>query len=472
VFEKIFKLTRNKTTMGRELSAGATTFLTMSYIIFVQPIILSLALHGQGDEAAFKAGVMAATCIASALATFLMGFLANYPIALAPAMGHNIFFAVTVCGSAAAGGFGFGWNAALGAVFISGSIFIALSFFGFREKLVNAIPRSIKNAIAVGIGLLIAVIGLEYAGIVVPCPGTYIGVNPGVTAGVTLALIGLVLMCVLIALKVRGAILLATLATALIGAIPWFGVVKLPEKVVSLPHMSYTLLALDIPGVFTVGTGAAAVVIVIFVFFFLDLFDTVGTLVGIGERAGFMNEDGTLPRARQALFSDASGTVIGALLGTSTVTSYIESTAGVASGARTGLANMATGVLFLFALFFGPIVEMVGAAHVMPSGVATHPVIAPALIVVGAMMMKSVLRIDWDDPTEYLPAFLTIMIMPLTFNIALGIGFGFVTYTLLKAVTRRLKDGSLLIYVFAGLFVLYFIFVYVPTLHNWVVGKN
>ncbi len=459
MFEKIFKLKENNTTVSTELMAGATTFVTMCYIIFVQPIILSDALPkdiSAADKEAFILGVIAATCIASAIATFLMGFLANYPIALAPAMGHNAFFAYTVCGAAAAGGFGFGWNAALGAVFISGCIFLILSFFGFREKLVNAIPRSIKHAIAVGIGLLIALVGLEYAGLVVPSPGTHIGLNPEISAAVVLALIGLAIMSMLFALKVRGAILIATLATAIIGAIPVFGIVKY-SGLVSLPNMSYTLFALDIPGVFSSGTGIAAVIIVIFVFFFLDLFDTVGTLVGIGERAGFVKEDGTLPRARQALFSDAAGTVIGAGLGTSTVTSYIESAAGVASGGRTGLCNIATGILFLVALFFSPIVKMVGVSVMLSPGVFAYPVIAPALILVGSMMAKSVLKIDWDDPTEYIPAFITIIIMPATFNIAMGIGFGFVAYTLLKLVTGRLKDSSPLIYVFAGLFLIFFI---------------
>ena len=469
--EKRFKLSENNTTVSRELIAGATTFVAMCYIIFVQPIILKDSLHGASPEEvqAFMQGVFAATCIASAIATILMAFMANYPIALAPAMGHNVFFAITVCGATAAGGFGFGWNAALGAVFISGCIFLALSFFGFREKLVNAIPRSIKNAIAVGIGLLIALVGLEYAGLVVPSPGTHIGLNPIPTAGMSLALIGLGLMSVLIALKVRGAILIATLATAAIGAIPVFGIVRY-IGVGSLPQMGYTLFALDIPGVFTSGTGVAAVIIVIFVFFFLDLFDTVGTLVGVGERAGFIKEDGSLPRARQALFSDAAGTVVGATLGTSTVTSYIESAAGVASGGRTGLSNIATGVLFILALFFYPILQMVGAVHVIsltwpspeaPTMVPTYPVIAPALIIVGAMMVKSVLKIDWDDPTEYIPAFITIIIMPVTFNIALGIGFGFIAFTLLKLVTRRLGESSPLIHVFSALFLVFFIVRYV-----------
>lgn len=462
MLEKFFKLKENNTTVSRELVAGATTFVTMCYIIFVQPIILKDSLHDASPEdvQAFMQGVFAATCIASAIATFLMAFLANYPIALAPAMGHNVFFAITVCGTTAAGGFGFGWNAALGAVFISGCIFLLLSFFGFRERLLNAIPRSIKNAIAVGIGLLIALVGLEYAGLVVPCPGTHIGLGPVASPAVVLALIGLALVSVLIALKVRGAILIATLATAVIGALPFFGIVKY-SGVASLPSAGYTFLKLDIPGVFTSGAGAASVIIVIFVFFFLDLFDTVGTLVGIGERAGFVKQDGTLPRARQALFSDAAGTVIGAAMGTSTVTSYIESAAGVASGGRTGLANIATGVLFLAALFFGPIVQMVSASVMLSPGVFAYPVIAPALIIVGSMMAKSVLKIDWDDPTEYIPAFIAIIIMPVTFNIALGIGFAFIAYTLLKIVTGRLKDASPLIYVFAVLFLAFFIARYV-----------
>ncbi len=461
VLDKVFKLRENNTTVSREFIAGATTFVTMCYIIFVQPIILKDSLHGASpqDVQAFMAGVFAATCIASAIATFLMAFLANYPIALAPAMGHNVFFAITVCGTGV-GAFKFGWNAALGAVFISGCIFLVLSFFGFREKLLNAIPRSIKNAIAVGIGLLIALVGLEYAGLVVPSPGTHIGLGPIGSPAVVLALIGLALVSILIALKVRGAILIATLGTAAIGALPFFDIVNY-TGVAGLPRMGYTLFALDIPGVFTSGAGAAAVVIVIFVFFFLDLFDTVGTLVGIGEQAGFVKEDGSLPRARKALFSDAAGTVIGATLGTSTVTSYIESAAGVASGGRTGLSNIATGLLFILALFFYPIVQMVGASCEVLPGVFIYPVIAPALIIVGSMMMRSVMKIDWEDPTEYIPAFIAIIIMPVTFNIALGIGFGFITYTLLKLVTRRLRDSSPIIYIFAVLFLIFFIARYV-----------
>jgi len=461
MLDKFFRLKEKNTTISRELIAGITTFVTMCYIIFVQPIILKDSLHGANPEEvqAFMQGVFAATCIASAIATVLMGILANYPIALAPAMGHNVFFAITVCGIGA-GGFKFGWNAALGAVFISGCIFLVLSFFGFREKLVNSIPRSIKNAIAVGIGLLIALVGLEFAGLVVPCPGTYIGLNPMISSGVVLALVGLAIMSVLIALKVHGAILIGTLATAVLGAIPFFGVVKY-AGFAGMPDISYTFFKLDIAGVFSSSSGISGAIIVIFIFFFLDLFDTVGTLVGVGERAGFIREDGILPGAKRALFSDAAGTVVGATLGTSTVTSYIESAAGVASGGRTGLANMATALLFLLSLFFYPIVQMVGVSVQVAPGVFAYPVIAPALIIVGSMMAKSVLKIDWDDPTEYIPAFITIIIMPVTFNIALGIGFGFIAFALLKLVTGRLKESSPIIYVFAALFLVFFIVRYV-----------
>jgi AGZA family xanthine/uracil permease-like MFS transporter len=321
----LFQLEEKGTTVPREVSAGITTFATMSYIIFVQPAVLSAAGMDFGS-------VMVATCLASAVATVLMGLLANYPIGLAPAMGHNFFFTYTVVLA-----MGIAWETALGAVFISGFLFIVLSFVGLRERLINSVPEALKHGIAIGIGLLIALVGLEWAGIVVAAPGTFIGLGDLKSPPVLLSLFGLTIICILMALKVRAAILwgigAAIVAGILAGLVEFQGVASLP------PSLKPTFFKLDIPGALSLGLLS-----VVFVFFFLDLFDTVGTLIGIGEEGKFI-KDGTLPRARQAFLADAAGTVTGALLGTSTVTSYIESAAGVGAGGRTGLANMVTAAL-------------------------------------------------------------------------------------------------------------------------------
>lgn len=448
--DKHFKLTENGTSIRTEMLGGMTTFMTMSYIIFVQPAILSIAGMDKG-------AVMVATCISSALATLLMGFLAKYPIALAPAMAHNIYFAVIVCGAAPIG-LGYSWEVALGAVFISGSIFIILSIFKVWAKLVAAIPDALKHSIAVGIGLLIAFIGLEYGGIVVgtpPVPENLTGITDVlVTMGdltskpVILVLFGLVLTTVLMAVRVRGAILLGILGTALLG-IP-LGVVNYQGILAPPPSLAPTLLKLDIAGAFNTG-----LITVVFVFFFLDLFDTMGTLMGVSGPAGFL-KDGKLPRADQAMLSDAVGTVSGAFLGTSTVTSYIESASGIAQGARTGLANVFTALLFIVALFFSPLAEMIGGEFTH-HGLTLRPVIAPPLIIVGYLMMKGVTTIKWDDITEAIPAFLTIIIMPLTFSITEGIAFGFISYSLLKLVTGRRKEVHWVIYFFAALFIVRYI---------------
>lgn len=311
--------TRN-TNIRTEVVAGLSTFMTMSYIIFVQPAVLSICGMDHG-------AVLVATCVASAIATFLMGTLANYPIALAPAMGHNFFFVFTVCGV-----MGYSWQVALGANFISGALFIVLSLFSFRARLVDAMPQSLKSAIAVGIGLLIALVGMRWSGLIVGHPATLVQLGDLHSAPVLLSLFGVLLISVLFALRIRGAILIGILSTAFLG---WaLKLVNFEGIVGSPPSLAPTFLKLDIPGVFRSG-GFADVLIVIFVFFFLDLFDTVGTLVGISERAGFL-VNGKLPRAERALLSDAVGTVVGTTLGTSTVTSYIESAAGVSEGAERG----------------------------------------------------------------------------------------------------------------------------------------
>jgi AGZA family xanthine/uracil permease-like MFS transporter len=440
---RYFKLEENNTSIRTEMVGGITTFMTMSYIIFVQPAILSAAGMDQG-------AVMVATCVSSAVATLLMGLLARYPIALAPAMGHNVFFAIIVCGI-----MGYSWQVALGAVFISGLILLILSLAGVWKTLVAAVPDSLKHSIAVGIGLLIAFVGLQYGGIVVnappPVPGaTDILVVLGdlTSKPVLLALFGVVLTAVFMALKVRGAILWGILATSLLG-IP-LGVVKFQGIVSAPPSVMPTLLKLDIPGAFQTG-----LLTVVFIFFFLDLFDTMGTLIGVSAPGGFL-KDGKLPRANQAMFADALGTVGGALLGTSTVTSYIESASGIAHGARTGLANVFTSFLFIVALFFSPLTSMI-AGSVEYNGTILHPVIAPPLIIVGYLMMKSIVYIKWDDLTEAIPAYLTIIIMPLTFSITEGIAFGFISYSMLKLVTGKGRDVHWVIYLFAVLFIIRYI---------------
>lgn len=439
MLERYFRLQENNTTIRQEVTGGVTTFMTMAYIIFVQPVVLSAAGMDGG-------AVFVATCIASAVGTLLMGLLANYPIALAPGMGHNFFFSFVVVLT-----LGYSWQQALGAIFISGVLFIVLAFFGLREKLVNALPGSLRSGIAVGIGLLIAMIGLQWSGIVVDDPGTLVGLGDLASPPVILSLFGLIIITVLLVLNIPAAILLGIVATMMAGLV--FGMVEYHGIVGAIPTVSPTLFQLDVAGALQTGMLS-----IIFVFFFLDMFDTVGTLVGISQEAGFIKEDGKLPRARQALLADAIGTIVGTLLGTTTVTSYVESSAGVSSGARTGFASIVTGLLFLLALFFSPLLEMVGGGIEISDGVRLYPIIAPALIVVGCYMMKSVRFIAWDDFSEAIPAFLTIIMMPLTFSITEGIAFGFIAFTVLKAVQGKLKEVPLLISVFAVLFILRYAF--------------
>lgn len=435
--DRFFHMTELGTNVRTEILGGATTFMTMSYIIFVQPAILSAAGMDRG-------AVLTATCLASALATLLMGLLANYPIAQAPAMGHNVFFAVIVCGV-----MGYSWQAALGAVFLAGVLQIALSLAGFYEKLVAAVPDGLKHAIAVGIGLLIALIGLEYGGIVVSSPGTYIGLGDLTAKPVLLVLAGTAFSVVLMARRIKGAILLGVLGTAAAGAA--LGIMKYHGIMAAPPSLAPTFLKLDIPGALNMGFFA-----VLFVFFFLDMFDCVGTLIGVSQPAGFMR-NGRLPRASRAILADAIGTVEGTLLGTSTVSSYIESTTGIAAGARTGLANVVTAVLFIVALFFSPLAEMI-AGEVKLGESVLRPAIAPALILVGYLMMRSVRYIDWDDLSEAVPAFLAIVITPLTQSIAEGIAFGFISYALLKLASGKGRKVHVLVYVFSVLFILRYVF--------------
>ncbi|MFI5323152.1 MAG: NCS2 family permease [Thermodesulfobacteriota bacterium] len=384
--------------------------------------------------------VMVATCVSSALGAVLMASLANYPIALAPAMGHNFYFTYIVVLT-----LGYSWQHALGAVFVAGLVFILLSTVGLRETLMNVLPPCLKNGIPVGIGLLIALVGLEWSGIVVGHPVTYVTLGDLSATPTLLAILGLIVMAVLLAMRFRGAILVGILATAVAGLIT--GIVEFNGVVSPPPSIAPTLLKLSIPNVFK----DPHLITVIFVFLFLDLFDTIGTLTGVSQQGGMIKE-GKLPRARQALLSDAIATCGGALLGTSTVTSYIESASGISAGGRTGLTAIVVAVLFLLSIFFSPIVHMIGAGY-ESGGVTLYPVIAPALIIVGSMMFRNVVHIDWEDYTESIPAFLTLVIMPLAFSITEGISFGIISYVLLKVINGRGKRVHWLLYLIAGLFV-------------------
>ena len=438
MLEKIFHLKAAGTTVKREIVAGSTTFATLSYIIFVQPAILSAAGMDAG-------AVMAATCITSALAMALMAFLANYPIALAPGMGHNVFFTYTVCLT-----LGVSWQHALGAVFIAGAFFVLLAFVGLREKVMNILPVSFRNAIPAGIGLLIALVGLEWAGLIVQHPATYVTLGNLKSPPVLLSLFGLGIMAVLFALNVRGAILVGILASTVVALVT--GMVKFEGVVSAPPSVAPTFFKLQIPNIFV----QPELISIIVIFIFLDLFDTVGTLIGVTQQAGLM-VDGKLPKARRALLSDAIATSSGALLGTSTVTSYIESASGISAGGRTGLTNIVTAILMLLALFFHPLIEMVGAGYKVGDGIRLYPIIAPALIIVGSLMLKNVVHINWDDVTESLPAFLMLLMMPLAFSITEGFAFGFISYAFLKLVTGKGKQVHWLIYLFAVLFVIRYI---------------
>jgi len=433
-----FRLRENGTTAGREALGGLTTFLTLSYIIFVQPGVLEQA--GMSFQA-----VMVATCVASALATFLMGLAANYPIALAPGMGENFFFVYTLCKA-----YGLTWQQALAATFLAGVAFLALAGFGLRSRMVNAIPASLKTGIAAGIGLFITLIGMEYGRLVVAHPATLLQLGDLRHPVALTTLAGLLVTLALTGLRVRGAILLGILASTLVAAS--FGMVKY-TGVVSWPSgLDATLWKMDFAGLFRL--PPATVVTAVFVLLFLALFDTVGTLVGVGRQAGLLR-GGELPRAERALVSDALGTTLGAALGTSTVTCYIESAAGVSDGARTGLANMVTGTLLLVAAFFTPLARMIGGGVPVEGGVA-YPTLAPALILVGGMILRSVQDLEWDDPTEAAPAFLTMILIPFSFSIAAGVAAGFVFYAAAKVLTGRWRECPALVYVFAGLYLLHY----------------
>ena len=425
--ERLFKIQERGSTVSREIIGGITTFLAMSYILAVNPGMLG------GIEGMNFGGVFTATAVSAAIATLVMAFLANMPVALASGMGLNAFFTYTVC-------FGMGCSPwfALTAVLLEGLLFIVLSFFGVREAIIKSIPSTMKKAVAVGIGLFIALIGLNNAGIVTSQNGTIIGFNAFDMEHTTaiVALIGLVITIILYILRVPGAILIGIIATTIIG-IP-FGVTKIPEgfKPVSLPakpflfHFEWSgVLSLKFFGVF-------------FTFLFTDIFDTIGTLMGVAEQGKLIDENGNIPKVKEALLADAVGTVAGACLGTSTVTSFVESSSGVAAGAKTGLASVVTAILFLVSLFLSPLFALVPSC-------AT----APALIFVGFLMMQSVSSIDFTDLTEGIPAFITILVMPFGYSISKGIAFGIIAYVIAKIAGRRIKEIPVITWILAVVFI-------------------
>lgn len=464
--ERWFRLRENGTSVRTELVAGVTTFLTMSYIIFVQPAVLSGVMFGQPTGMDFGA-ITTATCLAAALASAIMGLYARYPIAQAPGMGENFFFVFTAVPVAAAAGAAVPWATALGAVFVSGVLFLLLSVVGAREAVMNAISPSMKHAIAAGIGLFIAFIGLQNAGLIEKDPGTAVRLNPHFASPDLLVFfVGLLVAAGLYARRVRGSLLWGILAAGglavglklvlpLVGpelaSRPLIAESALVNRfeiataiVAPPPSLQPTLLAMDVRGALTL-----TMLPIVAIFLFMVFFDTVGTLVGVAQQAGLMR-DGRLPRARQAFVSDAVGTVAGACLGTSTVTSYIESATGVEQGGRTGLTALTVAMLFLAALFFSPLVAMLG-------GYA--PVTAPALVIVGGMMLGNVRHIDWDDYTELLPSFLVLVGIPLSYSIADGLALGFIAYPLLKLLGGRLREVSGVSWLLGALLLGYFVFV-------------
>lgn len=426
MLERLFKLSENKTSFRTEVLAGVTTFLTMCYIIIVNPMILSETGMDHG-------AVFVATCLAAAIGCLVMGIVANYPIALAPGMGLNAYFTYSVCL-----GMGVPWQTALAAVFVSGLVFIAISMFKIREAIVNAIPMSLKLAIGGGIGLFLALVALKNAGIIVDNPATLVGLGDIKQPTVLLALLGFFLIVIMHHFKVRGAIILSILVVTAIATA--LGLNEFKGIVGAVPSLAPTLLQMDFEGLFT-----ASLVGVIFVFFLVDLFDSTGTLVGVSHRAGLL-KDGKLPRLKKALFADSTAIVAGAALGTSSTTPYIESASGVAAGGRTGLTTVVVGFMFLACLFLAPLAQSV-------PGFAT----APALLFVGVLMIQGITHIEWDDITEAVPAFLTIVFMPFTYSIADGIAMGFISYALVKLFTGKASTVPYMVWIIAVLWVIKFV---------------
>lgn len=421
MLEKLFKLKEHGTDVKTEVIAGISTFLTMAYIIAVNPGILSNAGMDFGS-------VFVATCIAAAFGTAIMGLFANYPVALAPGMGLNAFFTFGVVI-----GMEQTWQVALGCVFWSGTLFLLLSIFRIREWVINAIPASLKTGIAVGIGLFLAIIGLEGAGVVVAHPATLVTLGDVSSGPVLLFFAGFLIITSLYYLRVTGAVIIGILATTIVGLL--IGIVEYKGIVAVPPSISPTLLQLDIFGAIEAG-----LFIVIFAFLFVDLFDTSGTLIAVAKEGKLLDDEGKLPRLGRALMADSSASIAGALLGTSTTTSYIESGAGIASGGRTGLTAVTVSVLFILALFFSPLAQMI------PS-YAT----ASALVFVAVLMVSSISSIDWSDMTESAPVVVTAVMMPLSYSIADGIALGFITYAGVKILTGKAREINISVYVISAL---------------------
>jgi AGZA family xanthine/uracil permease-like MFS transporter len=426
--EQYFEFKQLGATWKTEILAGFTTFMTMAYIVFVNPAIL----HETGMP---LAAVTAATCISAAVGSFLMGGFAKYPIALAPGMGLNAYFTYTVVK-----GMGVPWQAALGAVFISGVAFLLLTALGVRQLIISTIPYELYAAVAAGVGLFIALLGFRNSGIIVPNAATTVTLGNLHDKSTALAIFGLLLIAALLAWRVRAAMLLGILATTAIGLVT--GVAKWAPHSYRLSDLSATAFKLDLPATLRIGFLE-----IVFVFLFIDLFDNIGTLVAVGKRANLFDQTHQIPRVNRILLSDATATIVGSLTGTSTVVSYIESAAGVAAGGRSGVTAIVTGLLFIVALFVAPVVGAIPAA-------AT----APALIIVGSLMVGVVAEIPWQDPEVAVPAFLTMMAIPLTFSIANGLAFGFTAYTLMKIARGKFRQVNWFVYALTALFIARFVY--------------
>jgi AGZA family xanthine/uracil permease-like MFS transporter len=434
VLNRFFGLDAHGTSVRTEFVAGLTTFLTMAYIVVVNPLIL-------GDAGMPVAGVAAATCLAAGFGCILMGLIANYPIALAPGMGLNAYFTFTVVK-----GMGLPWQTALGCVFISGAAFLLLTVAGIRQLIISAVPRSLFAAVGGGVGLFIAFIGLSDAGVIVAKPGTMVGLGSLTAPTAAVSLLGLLVIAALQTRGVKGAMLIGILVTA---AVAWvFGLAHFAPGAYTLHDLSATAFKLDVPAALNLKGGVGLSLIeIIFVFLFVDLFDNVGTLVAVTKRAGLVAKDGSIPRLNRILLADSASMLMGAVAGTSPVTSYIESAAGVSVGGRTGLTSIVVGLLFFCTLFFAPLVQAIPAA-------AT----APALILVGALMMGALAEVDWADPGAAIPAFLTVIMIPLSFSIANGLAFGITSHAVLKLVRGQASLRDWLVYVLAALCVVRFIY--------------
>jgi AGZA family xanthine/uracil permease-like MFS transporter len=434
MLQRLFDLQGHGTTVRTEVFAGLTTFLTMAYIVVVNPLIL-------GEAGLPVAGVAVATCLSAGFGSILMGLLSNYPLALAPGMGLNAYFTYTVVK-----GMGLPWQTALGCVFLSGVAFMLLTVAGVRRLIISALPRSLFAAVGGGIGLFIAFIGLRDAGIIVPSQGTVVALGKLTAAPTALAILGLLVIASLQAMSVRGAMLIGILVTAILAWV--LGVSHFAPAAYSIADLGSTAFKLDIPAALNLKGGIGLSLIeIVFVFLFVDMFDNVGTLVAVTKRAGLVDKDGSIPRLNRILLADSISMLVGAVAGTSPVTSYIESAAGVAVGGRTGLTSIVVGILFLCTLFFAPIVQAIPA-------VAT----APALILVGALMMGALAEVEWSDPLAAIPAFLTVIIIPLSYSIANGLAFGITSYAVLKLVRGQARLSDWLVYLLAALCVGRFIY--------------